>query len=49
VKALEPIEGAGDHVFGPDRVVDEALLAVGNPFLPITHVLFENVLKLAAG
>jgi hypothetical protein len=29
--------------------VDKALLAVRHPFLPIAHVLFEDVAKLAPG
>ena len=46
---LKPIECSRDDVLGADGIMDEALLAVRHPFLPVTHVLFEDVAKLAPG
>jgi hypothetical protein len=46
---LGAVECSRNDVLGADGIVDEALLAVRDSFLPIAHVLFEDVAKLAPG
>src|ERR1700735_5455106 len=46
---LQAVEGRADNVARADRIMDEALPAVRDSFLPVTHVLLEDVAKLTAG